>query len=539
MTTNEIEQLNVNTESDDLKPRASDGDERLKFRDTIPQIVASCAINLPVIHAGINLTFSSILIPQLTKPESDIQIDLDSSSTVASIVTVSTALGALVCGPLMDRYGRRRLSTIICIPFIFAWLLIALSRNLYMIYVARVLSGIAGGLVTVALVYVSEISNPQYRGMLLCLNSIAVSFGIILTYFLNIFFSWRTMSFIFAFIALITIVIVMQIPESPCWFVSLSRERSNSKALASIEWIYRRRHLSTFYYHQLINSEKLREANFQVATAADVGKRKSLVAKLVKVLKQPQVYKPLIILLFIFLFQQASGSYILIFYTINIFRNLSSNFTERINENMALMLLGGLRLVVSVIASGLSRKCHRKTLLYISSLGMMIFIFIAGTLVRNMDEFSNGRDFLNFQIPSNDSLKVNEIDMAYQLSGQQQQQQEYKEVYLLISILCYISFSSLGVMILPWTLISELFPIEVKGKMSGILVLIAYFFMFFAVKFFPYSLNMYDMEVMFYLFAISSFAFCIFVHYFLPETYGKSLNDIQEYFTTKATQQRH
>ena len=107
MTTNEIEQLNVNTESDDLKPRANDGDEILKFKDTIPQIVASCAINLPVIHAGINLTFSSILIPQLTKPESDIQIDLDSSSTVASIVTVSTALGALVCGPLMDRYGRK------------------------------------------------------------------------------------------------------------------------------------------------------------------------------------------------------------------------------------------------------------------------------------------------------------------------------------------------------------------------------------------------------------------------------------------------
>jgi len=107
MTTNEIEQLNVNRESYDLKPKASDGDEKLKFKDTIPQIVASCAINLPVIHAGINLSFSSILIPQLTKPESDIQIDLDSSSTVASIVTVSTALGALVCGPLMDRYGRK------------------------------------------------------------------------------------------------------------------------------------------------------------------------------------------------------------------------------------------------------------------------------------------------------------------------------------------------------------------------------------------------------------------------------------------------
>lgn len=71
-----------------------------------------------------------------------------------------------------------------------------------------------------------------------------------------------------------------------------------------------------------------------------------------RVAAKPQVYKPLIILLFLFLFQQLSGCYILIFYTINIFRNLSSNFSEKINENMAVLLLGSLRLIMSVIASG-------------------------------------------------------------------------------------------------------------------------------------------------------------------------------------------
>lgn len=71
-----------------------------------------------------------------------------------------------------------------------------------------------------------------------------------------------------------------------------------------------------------------------------------------RVASKPQVYKPLIILLFLFLFQQLSGCYVLIFYTINIFRNLSSNFSEKINENMAVMLLGSLRLIMSVIASG-------------------------------------------------------------------------------------------------------------------------------------------------------------------------------------------
>lgn len=73
---------------------------------------------------------------------------------------------------------------------------------------------------------------------------------------------------------------------------------------------------------------------------------------LMRVASKPQVYKPLIILLFLFLFQQLSGCYVLIFYTINIFRNLSSNFSEKINENMAVMLLGSLRLIMSVIASG-------------------------------------------------------------------------------------------------------------------------------------------------------------------------------------------
>lgn len=80
---------------------------KLTLKDSIPQIVASCTINLIVIQAGINMSFSSILIPQLSAPESDIKIDVDTSSTVAAIVTLSIALGALFCGPLMDEYGRK------------------------------------------------------------------------------------------------------------------------------------------------------------------------------------------------------------------------------------------------------------------------------------------------------------------------------------------------------------------------------------------------------------------------------------------------
>lgn len=66
--------------------------------------------------------------------------------------------------------------------------------------------------------------------------------------------------------------------------------------------------------------------------------------------------------------------------------------------------------------------------------------------------------------------------------------------------------------------------------MGGVTVTVAYAFMFGAVKIFPYMLSSYGMEIMFYLFALSSLLFCAFVFCFLPETYGKSLIDIQNYF---------
>jgi facilitated trehalose transporter len=66
--------------------------------------------------------------------------------------------------------------------------------------------------------------------------------------------------------------------------------------------------------------------------------------------------------------------------------------------------------------------------------------------------------------------------------------------------------------------------------MGGCTVTLAYIVMFGAVKSFPYLVDLYSMEVMFYLFALSSLAFCIFIYNFLPETYGKSLKDIQNYF---------
>lgn len=89
---------------------------------------------------------------------------------------------------------------------------------------------------------------------------------------------------------------------------------------------------------------------------------------------------------------------------------------------------------------------------------MMIFIFIAAILVRNMDG-STSHSFLNS--PRSAVNQTLEVDKA---SGRSSG--GYEEIFLLISILCYNSAAGVGVMILPWTLISELYPIEVSEVRS-------------------------------------------------------------------------
>lgn len=233
-------------------------------------------------------------------------------------------------------------------------------------------------------------------------------------------------------------------------------------------------------------------------------------------IRRPEVYKPLTILIILFLLQQLAGGYVLIFYTINIFRNLGSEFVTSVDEHLASLLLGTIRLIMAIIAAVLSQKCNRKTLLYISTIGMTTFAYMTAIKMWNINHHGHSlflKSVNNSHIPFESDASSN-----------------FGNYFLLTCILAYILFASLGLLIIPWTCIAELFPIKYKANFGGLTVALAYVLMSLILKIFPFVLESVDISIIFMLFGSSSLACCVFVYFFLPETHRKTFTEIEEYF---------
>lgn len=110
---------------------------------------------------------------------------------------------------------------------------------------------------------------------------------------------------------------------------------------------------------------------------------------------------------------------------------------------------------------------------------------------------------------------------------------EKDDYVLLTCVLGFVLFSAVGFLIIPWTLIVELIPTEVKGQLCGLVVGVAYILMFSTVKSFPYAMDWIGIQGLFYIFSATSFATVLFVYMFVPETFGKSFKEISKNFTKK------
>lgn len=464
--------------------------ETTRLRNAIPEI-AACIISASFhISVGLCMAYSAILIPHLEVEGAELYATQEQTSWIASVVVVCAPIGSLMGGFLMEIFGRLRTLQLGSIPCIAGWILIAVSTNFPMLLCGRLLSGLATALSTSpAIVYITEVARPELRGSMISFGPTLASFGMVLSYLKGAYIHWRVVAWISIIYAIVPVILVqLFVPESPVWLVSKGRYEDAKK---SLEWLYRyeikqgQKDAAQAQYTTIVKENEIKMSEQRNS------KHGSALHKLRGFLK-PTGWKPMLILFLLFSFQQFSGIYITLFYAVTFFQEVGSG----VDPYLASILVGVTRFLCSMVNTWLLRRYKRRALCIISSLGMTVCMGVSGYFTLQIKE----GDRSGYWVP-------------------------------VLCLLLYVCTSMVGMLTIPWTMTAELFPTEIRGIAHSISYSIANLLLFAALQSYR-SLQAFlgGSYAVQWFFAGVSIGAAVFVWILLPETHGKKLSEIEEYF---------
>lgn len=384
----------------------------------------------------------------------------------------------------MERLGRKRCQLGLTIFFISGWAIIALSNDtLWLILVGRFITGLCQGwLGPLGPVFVAEISSPIYRGFFLASLSFAIAAGVFMSHLFGTLLRWNVAALLCGVFPLIGGIIIYFAPESPAWFASRNRI---DECVQSFQW-YRG------------NSPAMKaELEKMICDQSKKDHTQSKIQALSQNIKKPEFWKPLTIMMIFFVITQLSGVNVICAYTTDMMVALMGKHGNKSTTYVAMLSVDVLRCVSLVVACILLRKSGRRPLAMFSG------IFTSLSLIAL-------------------AIYLYLVDTRY-----------IKHSSPIISLglmAIYIFVSNVGISPLPWNMVGELFASETKGLGSGISVMMTSIAFFGTIKTAPYMFESIGHHGTYLFYGLSTSLGTVFLFFCLPETKGKTLLQIAEYF---------
>ncbi len=395
--------------------------------------------------------------------------------TVAALLTIGCLIGALFTGNFTEKYGRKKVMLATAVLYIISALGCAFAGSSAVLIVFRVLSGLAVGATSVVgPMYISEISPAHNRGRLVSMNQFAITIGIVLAYIFDYLLiglgddSWRYMLAVPAlFSTLYLILILISFPESPRWLVSKDRKSEAEAIMLKIGG------------EALIKSEV---PQMEKVISEEKTKEKMAVAELFR----GKTGKIVLIGTLIAALQQITGINAVIMFAPEMFRAAGS---AKGDSMMQAMIVGLVNFLMTIIALWLVDKKGRKTLLLWGAVGMIV------SLAYLTFEFSKPTQF---------------------------------GIGVLIALLVYISFFAASFAPVMWVIISEIYPNRIKGMAMSFSTAVSWLCTFLTVYFAPVIQGSLGLSYLFGIFGVFSVIAFVFVKFWIPETKGKALEQIEK-----------
>ncbi|XP_070760647.1 solute carrier family 2, facilitated glucose transporter member 8 isoform X2 [Enoplosus armatus] len=455
--------------------------------------LATFAAVLGPMSFGFVLGYSSPAIPELTRiADPRLRLDDVQASWFGSIVTVGAAAGGLLGGWMVGKIGRK-LSLMFCsLPFVFGFTIIIAAQNVWMLYLGRVLTGLASGVTSLVVpLYISEMAHERVRGLLGSCVQLMVVLGIMGVYLAGLFLDWRWLAICSSIPPTLLMVCMCFMPETPRFLLSQGKRREAEEALrflrgpdAPVEW-------------ECARIEDACDEQVGLFHMSD--------------LKDPGVYKPLVIGVMLMLFQQMTGINAIMFYAENIFEQ--AHFKE---SDLASVIVGLIQVVFTGVAALIMDRAGRKVLLIISGVAMAISTTAFGVYF-----------YLMSKLHSTTSMSLLMLDVQNKAAEEPHADLAW---LALASMAVFITGFALGWGPIPWLVMSEIFPVKVRGVASAICVLTNWSMAFIVTKTFQDMMSLLTSAGTFWLFASMCTLNIIFTIAFIPETKGKTLEQIEATF---------
>ncbi|RVW53388.1 Sugar transporter ERD6-like 5 [Vitis vinifera] len=409
----------------------------------------------------------------------DLGLSVTEYSFFGSIMTIGAMIGAVTSGKIADLIGRRgimRLSALLCV---LGWFAIMFSKGAWSLDLGRLSIGCGVGLVSYAVpVYIAEISPKNLRGGFTATHQFMLTIGSALMYFIGTSVNWRILAAIGAIPAVVQLVGLFFIPESPRWLAKIGRENDCEAAL------------------RRLRGEKT-DISLEAAEIIDYTETmKQLSEGKILDLLQWRYAHSLVVGVGLMILQQFGGCNGIGFYASSIF--VSAGFPSKIGT----IAMAAVQIPTTIMGVFLMDKSGRRPLLLVGTasrnmLGLLpcrAVIFIAGL------------------------QPVEGVD--FHLSAC------WHTLICIILKQAFNAFFGIGMAGIPWLIMSEIFPINMKGSAGSLVSLVNWSFSWIVTYAFNFMME-WSSAGTFFIFASSGGLTILFVAKLVPETKGRTLEEIQ------------
>lgn len=453
--------------------------QQVKSKTTVWLLLVGAVISVAGILFGYD---QGVISGALRGIEDSFKVSTTTTEIITSWVTLGALVGALVAGVTADKIGRKKALLLAGGLFVVGAIVEGVAPSTEILVAGRLVVGFAVGIASVAApLYAAEMAPAHLRGRFVSGYQLGITFGIFLAYLVDELMDsadWRWMLGVSSLVGVALIVAILPLPDTPRWYLKVGRREDAEKALTKVD-------APADPVAAMAELEaSLEDDNVQASWGVAFSKRWRT---------------PLIVGVGLAVFQQITGINAIIYYADKIFD--AAGFTTVADQTMATTwAVGGVNVLATLIAVAFVDKLGRKPLLLSGLVGMGLSLTVVGIAFQSLGDVHHGGS-----------------DQVASDAG----------VITLVALVVYIASFAFSMGPVVWTIINEIYPREVRGRMVSIATAVNWFSAWLVSQFFLTLTSSIGESATFWMFA----AFCaiafVWIWRKVPETKERTLEEIE------------